>query len=267
MSRMQKISWLALVLICALGIIFFSTQGVTKTNSYTVVNTYPHDPLAFTQGLIYHDGSLYESTGLRGESSLRRVELATGKVLQIHHLPLLYFAEGLTMWDKQLIQLTWQEQTGFVYDSQSFALLKRFNYKTEGWGLTNNDQYLIMSDGSDRLYYLDPVTYNVVKELQVRDGKIPITRLNELEYINGEIWANIWGSDCIARIAPKTGKVKSWLNLKGLRPLATVANSQAVLNGIAYIPESDDRLLVTGKLWPYLFEIKITPGIEGQVCF
>lgn len=264
---LNKIIWLvAIILLCALGIIFFSTSAASKTYSYTIINTYPHDEQAFTQGLIYHQGQLYESTGLRGKSSLRRVELTTGKVLQIHHLPPPYFAEGLTLWDDQLIQLTWQEYTGFVYDSDSFEILQRFNYDTEGWGLTNDDQYLIMSDGSELLYYLDPDTFAVVKTLQVRDGNLTITRLNELEYINGEIWANIWGSNCLARISPQTGKVKAWVNLQGLRPTSLVANPQAVLNGIAYAPESD-RLFVTGKLWPSLFEIKLTSSLEEQICF
>jgi len=265
MSRFQIISWLFTVVICALGIIYFSTQAVSKTHSYAVVNTYPHDPQAFTQGLIYDQGNLYESTGLQGESSLRRVELTTGKILQIHQIPEPYFAEGLTLWNEQLIQLTWQEKTGFIYDRQSFKLLGEFSYDTEGWGLTNNDRYLIMSDGSDQLYYLNPVTFAIEKQITVRDGNVPVTRLNELEYINSEIWANIFGSNCIARIAPQTGQVKSWVNLQGLRPISVFSNPQAVLNGIAY-DQKTNRLFVTGKLWPDLFELEIIQGAQGEIC-
>lgn len=263
---MAKLAWLAAILIAGvLSLIFWSTQAQIPLYSYEIVHVYPHDPRAFTQGLIYDQGYLYESTGLRGESSLRQVALNTGEVLKIQHLPPRYFGEGLTLRNNQLIQLTWQEHKGFIYDRQSFEIIKNFTYDTEGWGLTHDDTHLIMSDGSDILYFLDPITFTPVKQLKVRDRRLPITRLNELEYINGEIWANIWASNCIARIAPKTGKVNAWINLKGLRSVDLASNPNAVLNGIAYDPQGE-RLFVTGKLWPHLFEIKLTPASSGQIC-
>ncbi|ELR98661.1 glutaminyl-peptide cyclotransferase [Gloeocapsa sp. PCC 73106] len=266
MLRLQQVSWVLLALFCALSIIYLSSAASTPIYRYEILHTYPHDPQAFTQGLIYDQGSLYESTGLRGQSSLRRVALTTGKLLQIHHLPYRYFAEGLTLRDNQLIQITWQEQTGFIYDSQSFQPLGKFTYDTEGWGLTHDDKYLIMSDGSDNIYFLDPLSFVPVKRIQVRDRGQPISKLNELEYVDGQIWANIWGSNCIAKIAPKTGRVTAWINLKGLRSPSLAANPNAVLNGIAYDREQK-RLYVTGKLWSELFEIKLIPGLEGQICF
>ncbi|GIV85068.1 MAG: glutamine cyclotransferase [Candidatus Roseilinea sp.] len=227
------------------------------TYTYTVVGTYPHDPTAFTQGLVYADGVLYESTGLYGRSSLRRVALETGEVLQRHDLPAEYFGEGLTLFDGRLIQLTWQNHTGFVYDAASFALQQTWAYPTEGWGLTHDGAHLIMSDGSATLRFLDPTTFQVQREVLVTDGGRPVVRLNELEYVNGEVFANVWQTDRIARIDPKTGRVLGWIDLSGL--LAPEERRGAdVLNGIAYDAQ-DGRLFVTGKLWPKLFEITLVP--------
>jgi glutamine cyclotransferase len=227
------------------------------TYTYAVVNAYPHDPGAFTQGLVYADGVLYESTGLYGRSSLRRVALETGEVLQHHDLPAEYFGEGLTLFDGRLIQLTWQNHIGFVYDAASFALQQTWTYPTEGWGLTHDGAHLIMSDGSARLRFLDPTTFQVQREVLVTDGGRPVVWLNELEYVNGEVFANVWQTDRIARIDPKTGRVLGWIDLSGL--LAPEERRSAdVLNGVAYDAQNG-RLFVTGKLWPKLFEITLAP--------
>jgi glutaminyl-peptide cyclotransferase len=230
-------------------------QAATKTCSYKVIHTYPHDSNAFTQGLVFDQGELYESTGLEGKSSIRRVDLATGKVLQIKDLDDRYFGEGMTLWQDRLIQLTWISKTGLVYDQKTFNQVATFSYPTEGWGITHNHQELIMSDGSDTLYFLDPDTFEETKRIQVKDQNLPVDKLNELEFVQGEIWANVWLSDRLARIDPETGTVKGWIDLTGLIDPAATPTQDAVLNGIAYDAESD-RLFVTGKLWPKLFEIK-----------
>lgn len=227
----------------------------TATCSYEVVQTYPHDQNAFTQGLIFDQGELYESTGLEGKSSVRKVDLETGKVLQISKLDDRYFGEGMTLWQDRLIQLTWVSKTGFVYDKETLKQIATFSYPTQGWGITHNHQELIMSDGSNTLYFLNPNTFKETKRIKVTENDRPIDKLNELEFVKGEIWANIWLSDRIARIDPETGVVTGWLDLTGIIDPAATPTQDAVLNGIAYDPESD-RLLVTGKLWPKLFEIK-----------
>jgi glutamine cyclotransferase len=226
---------------------------------YRVVHVYPHDSTAFTQGLVFVNGMLYESTGLRGQSSLRMVDLESGRVLQQHDLPEKYFGEGLTDWDSNLIQLTWQAHVGFVYDRFSFRAIRTFPYPWEGWGLTHNSKHLILSDGSSTLYLLDPSTFKEAGKIQVTAGGVPVLNLNELEYIRGEIYANVWETDRIARISPATGKVVAWIDLSGLRPASTIEDSDAVLNGIAYDSQRD-RLFVTGKLWPKLYEIKLVPS-------
>lgn len=230
-------------------------QEQIQSCGYDVVQTYPHDPQAFTQGLIYDRGELYESTGLRGRSSLRRVELATGKVLQINELADRYFGEGLTRWQDRLLQLTWVSQTGFIYDRETLQETGSFSYPTEGWGLTHDGQELIMSDGTDTLYFLDPDTFEERRRIQVKERRQPIDKLNELEYIKGEILANIWLSDRIARISPETGNVLGWIDLSGIINPRPTPQTDAVLNGIAY-DEENERLFVTGKLWSKLFEIE-----------
>lgn len=228
-------------------------------DTYQVVHAYPHDAQAFTQGLIYLDGHLYESTGLEGHSSLRMEDLETGRILQFQDVPK-YFAEGLTNWGSTLVQLTWQSHVALVYDRFSFHQLRTLPYTGEGWGLTQDGKSLILSDGSAQLRFLDPVTFKEQRRITVKDhGKpLPPEQLNELEFVHGEIYANLWHTDKIARIAPATGKVLGFIDLRGLLPASERSGPEAVLNGIAYDPEHD-RLFVTGKLWPKLFEIKIIP--------
>ena len=236
----------------------FGADRAVPTESYRIVHVYPHDPTAFTQGLVFVNGMMYESTGLQGQSSLRMVDLASGHVLQQHDLPAKYFGEGLTDWQSNLIQLTWQSHLGFVYDRFSFRILRTFTYPWEGWGLTRDSRHLILSDGTSVLHLLDPSTFKPVGEIHVTAGGKPVMNLNELEYIHGEIYANVWETNRIARISPATGKVIEWIDLSGLRPPSVQQNDNAVLNGIAY-DSQHDRLFVTGKLWPNLYEIKRVP--------
>lgn len=231
---------------------------------YKIIKSYPHDPRAFTQGLVYNEGYLYESTGLYGQSSLRKVEIETGKVLKLKRIPSQYFAEGLTLWRDQLILLTWRSRVGFVYDLKSFEKRKQFSYSTEGWGLTHNGRYLIMSDGTDTLYFLHPETFQVVKRIQVQDRGVAVDSLNELEYVKGEIYANVWQTEKIARISPETGKVVGWIDLEGLLKPEELSQPVDVLNGIAYDAKRD-RLFVTGKLWPKLFEIEVVPLKSSRI--
>lgn len=226
---------------------------------FTVVRSYPHDPQAFTEGLIYQDGVLYESTGLNGKSSIRKVKLETGQVMQSKDIPPQYFGEGLTSMNGKLYGLTWQTNTGFVFDQSTFETQRQFYYPGEGWGLTHNGQGLIMSDGSSVLRFLDPETFKEQRRIQVTaDGK-PVDQLNELEWVEGEIYANIWHSDLIARIDPASGKVLGWIDLAKLYPQhGKTASSEDVLNGIAYDP-AGKRLFVTGKMWPRLYEIRLAP--------
>jgi glutamine cyclotransferase len=226
--------------------------------TYKVVATYPHDRNAFTQGLVIDDGVLYEGIGLHGRSSLRRVDLASGSVLQSVALDQQYFGEGITTWGDQIIQLTWQAQQGFVYDKATFERLKTFNYPGEGWGLTHDDRSLIMSDGTPAIRFLDPVTLQETRRITVTDQGQPIVNLNELEYVHGEILANVWQTDRIVRISPDDGHVISWIDLSGLLSAEDRQQPVDVLNGIAYDAQHD-RLYVTGKLWPKLFEIKLLP--------
>lgn len=236
-----------------------AATGAIPVESYRIIHTYPHDSNAFTQGLVFVNGMLYESTGQRGQSSLRMVDLASGRVLQKHDLPARYFGEGLTDWQSQLIQLTWQSHLGFVYDTFSFRTIRTFTYPYEGWGLTHDSHHLILSDGTSVLHLLDPSTFKPVGNIHVTADGQPVLNLNELEYIHGIIYANIWETDRIARISPTTGKVLEWIDLSGLRPQSTEQNGNAVLNGIAY-DTPHDRLYVTGKLWPSLYEIKLIPA-------
>jgi glutamine cyclotransferase len=234
-------------------------QGATKVDGYRVVNVYPHDSAAYTQGLIYRDGFLYESTGLRGSSSLRKVRLETGEVVQQRRVDQVHFAEGLADWKDQLVQLTWQSNVAFVYDLVSFAPRRTFGYTGEGWGLTHDQQRFILSDGSDQLRFLDPDTFREVRRVSVTDRGVPVRDLNELEYIRGEVYANVWHTDRIARISPETGRVTGWIDLRGLMSSGYRLDPEAVLNGIAHDTRGN-RLFVTGKLWPRLFEIQVVPG-------
>lgn len=222
---------------------------------YRVVASYPHDSRAYTQGLVYHDGVLYEGTGQKGASSLRKVDPASGMVIQYHELAQEYFGEGVTIFDDRIIQLTWRSNIGFSYDLNSFILIETFHYPKEGWGLTTDGQHLIMSDGSEDIFFLDPVTYADVRKITVTDNGKVVGHLNELEYVEGEIFANVYPTNKIARIDPADGRVLAWIDLAGI---LSPAESQGVdvLNGIAY-DAAGQRLFVTGKWWPTLFQIEV----------
>jgi glutamine cyclotransferase len=240
------------------GTVDLSEYRSAPVYTYTIVNTYPHDRSAFTQGLVFEEGILYEGTGLRGRSTLRTVDLETGDVLQLRPLPAQLFGEGVTVYRDKIFQLTWKAQVGFVYDKSSLELLQEFTYPTEGWGITHDRERLIMSDGTATLHFLDPETLEEIGQIEVHDNDSPVTRLNELEYIRGEIYANVWKTDRIARIDPRTGQVTGWIELTGLLSAEDRSQPVDVLNGIAYDAEND-RLFVTGKLWPRLFEIELMP--------
>ena len=238
----------------------FNLEPVNYT--YQIINIYPHDDLAFTQGLVFENGFLYEGTGLRGKSTLRRVDLKTGNVLQIHNLSSDLFGEGITIFEEKIIQLTWKNNLGFVYNKDSFELLETFNYSnlgwgslTEGWGLTNDDETLIMSVGNETLFFLNPKTFQVKNQINVYDKNGPVTMINELEYINGSIFANIWQKDVVAIINPQTGNVTGWIDFSDLKYMLNQV-SYDVLNGIAYNP-NNQTLFVTGKNWSKLFEVNL----------
>jgi len=229
-----------------------------KVSSFKIINIFTHDRAAFTQGLVYENGFLFEATGLKGESTVRKVQLVTGEVIQTITLPTEIFGEGITIFNDKIIQLSYRAYTGFVYDKKSFKLLMKFNYPkpTEGWGLTNDGQNLIMSDGTHNLYFIDPVSFSQTGKLEVYDDKGPVKKLNELEFIKGELWANIYTTDRIAKIDLKTGKVLAYIDLTEILPQKDYERDTDVLNGIAY-DKKNDRIFVTGKKWPKLFEIKI----------
>ena len=225
------------------------------TYGYQVVRSYPHDRGAFTQGLIVRNGFFYEGTGMNGRSGLRKVKIETGEVLQAKPLGAEYFGEGITDWKGSLVQITWRSEIGFVYDLNTFEQTRTWTYTGEGWGLAHDDTHVIMSDGSSSLRFLDPATLKETGRIIVRAGMGPVERLNELEYVKGEIFANVWQTERIARISPKDGRVIGWIDLSGLLSPAERAGTD-VLNGIAY-DAAGDRLFVTGKLWPRVFEIKL----------
>ena len=227
--------------------------------TYKVINAYPHNPDAFTQGLVLHNGLLYEGTGQRGQSSVRIVEPETGEITRIHHMPPEYFGEGIAVFGDRIIQVTWQSRVGFVYDIHSLEVLDTFSISTEGWGLTSDGVSLILSDGTPTLHFLDPETFEETRTVEVHEGDEAVELINELEYIDGEIYANIWTTDLIARIDPLSGSVNGWLDLSGLRDYIDEDTSIDVLNGIAYDDETG-HIFVTGKLWPLLFEIELTPS-------
>jgi glutamine cyclotransferase len=231
----------------------------TPLYTYRVVRVHPHDAKAFTQGLAFDGGFLYEGTGLYGHSTLRKVELKTGKVIKRYELPSRFFGEGITVFGEHIVQTTWRSNVAFVYDKRSFELRQTFVYPTEAWGLTHNGRQLILSDGTATLRFLDPRTFREVDRIEVYDGNHPVSRLNELEFVRGEILANVWKTERIARIAPESGRVTAWIDLSGILKAEEESAPVDVLNGIAY-DAGNNRLFVTGKLWPKLFEIEIVPA-------
>lgn len=252
-----------------------SSEFELPVYTFKILNTFKHDQKAFTQGLVFHKGVLYESTGGNGTSSLRKVELDTGKILQKIDLKKQYFGEGMTIFNNKIYQITWRDKTAFVYDLNSLILEKEFKYEGEGWGLTNDDKHLIVSDGTHIIKFIDPETFSVVKRIPVlRENGKPLFLLNELEFVKGEIWANIWHSEqtetgttqgllpniakpnYIARINPETGKVVGWIDLGGISPEDNSADGENTLNGIAF-DNDNERIFVTGKKWKRLFEISL----------
>jgi glutamine cyclotransferase len=250
----------AVIVIGTVSVVLFNSWQTPNSYSsptlytYHITQTYPHDTVAFTEGLVFDNGQLYESTGGYGTSSLRRINLENGTVQQEFLLPNQYYGEGLTVVNGSLVQLTWQNKIGFIYDKETFGLLGNFSYTTEGWGFTYDGRSLIMSDGSSNLYFLNPITYQRVGQVSVHDGNTPVTNINELEYVKGDVYANIWLQQKIAIIDPQTGTVKGWIDLTGL---FQSNDPNAVLNGIAY-DQKTDRLFITGKDWPSLYQITIT---------
>ena len=241
-----------------------AARAQSPPNTYQIINRYPHDSGAFTQGLFFQNDALFESTGLNGSSSLREVDLVTGAVLRSVDVPPEYFAEGMTIFQGKIFQLTWQSHVGFIYDPATFAKIGEFSYSGEGWGLTHDGASLIMSDGTNQIRFLDPSDFHVIRTISVVNSQgDPLTNINELEYINGEIYANVWQTDIIVRIDPTSGAFRGWIDFTGLLPPGTSAD---VLNGIAY-DSATRHFLITGKFWPYLFEIDITTEKKrtGQV--
>jgi len=251
-------SWVVLrLLLIELLLTLQQPVAVPASYGFRVVKSYPHDTAAFTQGLEYRDGFLYEGTGLAGRSSLRKVRLDTGQVVQKFDVPQPFFGEGITVFNQQIFQLTYTTQTGFVYDKSSFKLLKSFSYSGEGWGMTNDGKQIYMSDGTAQIRVWDPASLKEIRRITVKDGSGSISNLNELEFVRGEIFANVWHEDRIARISPANGRVLGWIDLAGLLSRAErTSNPEVVLNGIAY-DAAGNRLFVTGKLWPRIFEIKL----------
>ena len=242
-------------LLALLGALILAAPARADT-PWTLVHSYPHDPAAFTEGLFFHDGALFESTGLEGQSEIRKVALKDGKVLARRVIPRPYFGEGIVNWKDRLISLTWRHRQGFVWNLADFSPVAQFRYEGEGWGLTQDGHSLIMSDGSAQLRFIDPETLTEARRLTVRFRGRPVERLNELEYVKGEIWANIWYDNHIARINPGTGEVIDWIDITPLIKLSGATDSEAVPNGIAYDAKGD-RLFVTGKNWAKLFEIRL----------
>ncbi len=264
MNRLLKIFIPLLVVIVLAIILILSCRNSNNPTaptfySYEVINTFEHDPNAFTQGLVWENGVLYEGTGLPGHSTLRKVELGTGKVLQKYELPDEFFAEGITIFEDKIIQLTYRSKVGFVYDKKTFKLLREFNYPHEGWGLTHDGKNLIVSDGTPTLYFLDPETFKQISTISVYNKNNRLWGINELEYIDGRIYGNIWPTNRIAIIEPQTGRVTGLVDMTGLLKGQKITRQTDVLNGIAYDP-ANRRLFVTGKFWPKLYQIKLIPA-------
>ena len=258
-SRLFVVASIALLTALVLLILLLRRPDGSAAWTYEIVNTFDHDPNAFTQGLVFADVVLYEGTGLNGRSELRKVELETGKVLQSYKLPDRFFGEGITIFEDRIIQLTYKSKVGFVYDKNTFEPLEQFEYPTEGWGLTHDGRHLIMSDGTPMLYFLDPRTFERVRKIMALDEDEPVWWLNELEYVDGQIYANVWPGDRIARIDPGTGQTIGWIDCQGIFADRPDNDEIDVFNGIAHDPATG-RLFVTGKCWPKLFEIKPVPA-------
>ncbi len=235
-----------------------SSDSSTPVYTYKIINTYPHSQESFTQGLVIDEGVLYEGTGVYRRSSLNKMNLKTGSVIKSTRLPDQFFGEGVTIYKDKIIQLTWMSGNGFVYDKKSLKLNNSFKYNTQGWGITHDGERLIMSDGTARLAFIDPVSFKKTGQVKVYDKGQPVANLNELEYIKGQVYANVWKTSNIAIIDPKTGQVKAWIDLEGLKDMAGGDNHEKTLNGIAYDVEAG-RLFVTGKLWPAIYEIELVP--------
>ncbi|MGE0377538.1 MAG: glutaminyl-peptide cyclotransferase [Planctomycetaceae bacterium] len=245
-----------LLIVAAIGLMAAVRSASTPVSRVEVVNVFPHDSGAFCQGLVHAGGRLYEGTGQYGESTLREVELESGRVLRKVDLDERIFGEGIALWGDSIVQLTWKQRRAYAYNRETFAHRRTFRYPGEGWGLTQDGAHLIMSDGSSTLRFLDPATFQEIRRISVHDGRRRIDKLNELEYVRGEIYANIWYEDLVARISPADGRVLGWLDLRSLWPAHDRPDKEHVLNGIAYDAEHD-RLFVTGKYWPRLYEIRV----------
>lgn len=258
--------WRSVVVVCAMTMLmsavishaFPAPPKTTPVYTFKIIHVYPHDPAAYTQGLVYQDGFLYEGTGLYGRSSLRKVRLETGEAVQQVNLAPEFFGEGIAIFNGKIFQLTWKSEVGFIYNLSDFRKIGQFSYAGEGWGLTTAGREIFMSDGSAQIHVLDGNTLREKRRFTVRDGDTPVTQLNELEYVQGELFANVWQTDRIARISPRSGKVIGWIDLTGLLSPVFRSDPDAVLNGIAYNP-ARKRLFVTGKLWPSIFEIQLVP--------
>ncbi len=242
----------------ALFIGFASSAAAVPIGGFQIKHVYPHDTGAFTEGLFYLDGDLFESAGLVGQSNIRRVRLRDGAVVQSQAIGSNLFGEGIVNWGDEIISLTWQDHLGFRWDLKTLRQKKTFGYAGEGWALTQDGKHLIMSDGTSVIRFRDPITFREVRHIQVTADGRPLDNLNELEWVKGEIFANIWQTHLIARIDPQTGRVKAWIDMSGLPETGGAATTDAVLNGIAY-DRKQDRLFVTGKNWPHLYEVRLTP--------
>lgn len=245
------------LLICAAALVAFPAAAATPIGGYEIKHVYPHDPGAFTEGLFYLKGDLFESTGIPGQSNVRRVRLKDGVALQSKAIAPNLFGEGIVNWGDEIVSLTWQNHIGYRWDLKTLTQKKTFHYPGEGWALTQDGKHLIMSDGTPELRVLDPLTFRELRRIKVTADGHSIANLNELEWVKGEILANIWQTNQIARIDPATGKVKAWIDMSGLPETTRSPNPDAVLNGIAYDREQD-RLFITGKNWPHLYEIRLT---------
>jgi glutamine cyclotransferase len=247
----------------AISAAFAAGALAAPVSSYRIVAQFPHSTASYTEGFFYRDGLFYEGTGLKGSSAILVIEPETGKVVQRRDLPPEFFGEGIIDWGHEIYEWTWQSHICFVYDRFSLRPAGQFTYSGEGWGMTRTAKAIITSDGSSTLRFRDPKTFKEIRHIVVKDGRYPVQQLNELEYVKGEIYANIWHSDRIARISPKDGHVLGWIDLTGLMPASRRPNDESVLNGIAYDAEHD-RLFVTGKQWPVIFEIQIVPGARRE---